>query len=69
MDQDTIEILKLAFTIGARIAEAAMAAMRAGDTSTLDALRGVLDAPELLRARDIALRESQRAKARRGSKP
>ena len=54
------EIINAALSVGITVARTISAAIQAGDVSTLEALSRVLPAPEVLKARDMALREQQR---------
>lgn len=58
------DIINTALSVGITVARTISAAIQAGDVSTLEALAKVLPAPEVLRARDMALQEKQRQKAR-----
>ena len=60
-----IDILSAGLTVLAAIGQAIQRALTEGDTSTLVALRGVLQTPDELRAHDRLLVEAQRAKAAR----
>lgn len=57
------DIVSTSLRVGAAIAEAIVAAIAAGDTSTLEQLERVLPHPDILRARDLALKEQQRKRA------
>lgn len=59
-----MEIINTALGVGIAVARTIASAIQAGDTSTLEALARVLPAPEVLKARDLALQEQQRQKAR-----
>lgn len=56
--------IDIAWRVGSLVGQAVLTAIRSGDTSTLDALHGVLPRPEVLAARDEALRQSQRDRAK-----
>lgn len=58
-----MEIINTALGVGIAVARTIASAIQAGDTSTLEALARVLPAPEVLKARDLALQEQQRRKA------
>lgn len=58
------DIINAALSVGITVARTISAAIQAGDVSTLEALARVLPAPEVLKARDMALQEKQRQKAR-----
>lgn len=57
------DIINAALSVGITVARTISAAIQAGDVSTLEALSKVLPAPEVLKARDMALQEQQLRKA------
>lgn len=63
MSDPTREILQTVFEVGTAVAGTIMAAIQAGDVSTVEALAKVCPRPEVLKARDAALKQQQYLKA------
>lgn len=65
MADPTADIIRTVIDVASAVASTVAGAIQAGDVSTLEALAAVCPRPEVLKARDLALKQQQRDLAAR----